>query len=341
MKTMNELKKLAKEKVTKCRVCPVCNGLACRGEIPGVGGKGSGSTFVRNVEQLKKVKINLDVTCGAIVPDTSSELFGKKVSLPVYAAPIAGITNNFGAEISDDQYTCDILDGCIQAKTIGFTGDGKFLEMFTGPLSMIDQRDGQGICTMKPWVKQGIELRLEAVNRSNVLALATDIDSAGLPLLRNSEIPVETKSVEALRELKESLNVPLIVKGIMTVDSALRAKEAKADAIVVSNHGGRVLDETVSTIEVLEDIVKAVGDEMTVLVDGGFRSGYDIFKALALGADGVLIGRPVSLAAIGAGAEGVADYFENLRKELADVMLMSGCASIKDITKDKITIVKD
>ncbi|MBQ7890113.1 MAG: alpha-hydroxy-acid oxidizing protein [Erysipelotrichaceae bacterium] len=341
MKTMNELKKLAKEKVTKCRVCPVCNGLACRGEIPGVGGKGSGSTFVRNVEQLKKVKINLDVTCGAIVPDTSSELFGKKVSLPVYAAPIAGITNNFGAEISDDQYTCDILDGCIQAKTIGFTGDGKFLEMFTGPLSMIDQRDGQGICTMKPWVKQGIELRLEAVNRSNVLALATDIDSAGLPLLRNSEIPVETKSVEALRELKESLNVPLIVKGIMTVDSALRAKEAKADAIVVSNHGGRVLDETVSTIEVLEDIVKAVGDEMTVLVDGGFRSGYDIFKALALGADGVLIGRPVSLAAIGAGAEGVKDYFENLRKELADVMLMSGCASIKDITKDKITIVKD
>lgn len=340
MKTMNELKKLAKEKVTKCRVCPVCNGLACRGEIPGVGGKGSGSTFVRNVEQLKHIKIKMDVTCGAIVPDTSSELFEKKVALPVYAAPIAGITNNFGAEISDEQYTCDILDGCIQAKTIGFTGDGKFLEMFTGPLDMIDQRAGQGIATMKPWVKEGIDLRLEALLSRQVMALATDIDSAGLPLLRNSEIPVETKSVESLRYLKQALNVPLIVKGIMTVESALRAKEAGADAIVVSNHGGRVLDETLSTIEVLEEIVQAVGNEMTVLVDGGFRTGHDVFKALALGADGVLIGRPVSLAAIGAGAQGVADYFENIRKELADVMLMSGCAALNDITRDKIVVVK-
>ena len=341
MKTKNELKQLAKDKVTKCRVCPVCNGLACRSEIPGVGGKGSGSSFIRNVEQLKKVKINLDVTCGPIVPDTSSSLFGKAVALPVYAAPIAGIVNNFGADFSDTQYTCDILDGCIMANTIGFTGDGKFVEMFTGPLSMIDERIGQGICTMKPWVKEGIDLRLEYVNRSHVLALATDIDSAGLPLLRNSEIPVETKSVEALRELKKSLSVPLIVKGIMTKESALRAMQAGADAIVVSNHGGRVLDETLATIEVLEEIVNAVGGKMTILIDGGFRSGHDVFKALALGADGVLIGRPVSLSAIACGAQGVADYFENIRRELADVMLMSGCASISDITRDKITVVKD
>ncbi|MBE6107316.1 MAG: alpha-hydroxy-acid oxidizing protein [Erysipelotrichaceae bacterium] len=341
MKTMNELKQLAKAKVTKCRVCPICNGLACKGEIPGVGGKGTGSSFVRNVEQLKKVKIRMDVTCGAITPDTSSELFGNKVSLPVYAAPIAGITNNFGAEITDTQYTADILDGCIQAKTIGFTGDGKFIEMFTGPLKMIDERNGLGICTMKPWVKEGIDLRLDYVNQSNVLALATDIDSAGLPLLRNSEIPVETKSTAALKELKEALRVPLIVKGIMSVESALRAKEAGADAIVVSNHGGRVLDETLSTIEVLEEIAQALEGSVTILVDGGFRSGHDVFKALALGADGVLIGRPVSLAAIADGAQGVADYFENIRKELMDVMLMSGCATISDITRDKIAVVKD
>lgn len=341
MKTMNELKQLAKEKVTKCRVCPVCNGLACKGEIPGVGGKGTGSSFVRNVQQLQKVKIKMDVTCGAIMPDTSSTLFGKKVSLPVYAAPIAGITNNFGAEISDTEYTRDILDGCIQSGTIGFTGDGKLIDMFTGPLRMIDEKGGLGICTMKPWVKEGIDLRLEYVNQSNVLALATDIDSAGLPLLRNSEIPVETKSTEALRELKNALRVPLIVKGIMSAESALRAKEAGADAIVVSNHGGRVLDETISTIEVLREIVQALQGSMTVLVDGGFRSGHDVFKALALGADGVLIGRPVSLAAIADGAQGVHDYFANIQKELADVMLMSGCATIADITPDKIAVVKD
>ena len=101
------------------------------------------------------------------------------------------------------------------------------------------------------------------------------------------------------REIVKLAGAPLILKGIMTVKGALTAKEAGAKAIVVSNHGGRVLDQCPSTAEVLPAIVEAVGQEMTVLVDGGIRSGVDVFKALAMGADGVLIARPFVTAVYG------------------------------------------
>jgi isopentenyl diphosphate isomerase/L-lactate dehydrogenase-like FMN-dependent dehydrogenase len=122
----------------------------------------------------------------------------------------------------------------------------------------------------------------------------------------------------------------------MTVKGALKALEAGASAIVVSNHGGRVLDQCPSTAEVLPAIVDAVGGKMTVLVDGGIRSGMDVFKALALGADGVLIGRPFVNMIYGAGAEGVQVYVDKLKAELADTMAMCGAHSIDEISRDMI-----
>lgn len=114
------------------------------------------------------------------------------------------------------------------------------------------------------------------------------------------------KSVADLKKMKEMAGgIPLIVKGVLTVEGARKCVEAGADAIVVSNHGGRVLDDALSTIEVLPEIAAAVKGQITILVDGGFRTGLDVFKALALGADGVLIGRPLALAAVGGGKEGV------------------------------------
>ena len=97
--------------------------------------------------------------------------------------------------------------------------------------------------------------------------------------------------MEELHEIVSMSDVPFIVKGIMTVRGALKAEAAGADAIVVSNHGGRVLDQCPSTAEVLPEIVDAVKGKMKIFVDGGIRSGTDVFKALALGADGVFICR--------------------------------------------------
>ena len=121
----------------------------------------------------------------------------------------------------------------------------------------------------------------------------------------------------------------------------LKAKEAGAAAIVVSNHGGRVLDQCPATAEVLPEIAAALkGTGVKVLVDGGIRTGSDVFKALALGADAVLIARPFVTAVYGAGADGVAAYTAQLGNELADTMRLCGAPTLDAITRDMVRVIK-
>lgn len=150
--------------------------------------------------------------------------------------------------------------------------------------------------------------------------------------------PAGSKSVEELAEIVKAAGIPFIVKGIMTVRGALKAHAAGAAAIIVSNHGGRVLDQCSATAEVLEEICHAVGGGMKVLVDGGIRSGVDIFKALALGADGVVIARPFVTAVYGGAEEGVKVYIEKLAGELEDTMKMCGAENIAAISRDMVRI---
>ena len=145
-----------------------------------------------------------------------------------------------------------------------------------------------------------------------------------------------SKTVEELKAVIDAAGVPFIVKGVMTVKGALKAKEAGASAIVVSNHGGRVLDQCPPTASVLEEIVDAVGDDMKILVDGGIRTGIDVFKAIALGADAVLIGRPFVVSVYGGAAEGVNAFAEKLASELKDAMAMCGAHSLSEITRDMV-----
>ena len=163
-----------------------------------------------------------------------------------------------------------------------------------------------------------------------------DIDSAGLVHLAASGKPVFTKTVEDLKELVQSTKLPFLVKGVMSAEGALKVAKTGAYGLVVSNHGGRALDDTRATGEVLPEIKKALGDELKIFVDGGIRTGADVFKALALGADAVLIGRPYAISALGGGAEGVELYTGRLIKELRDTMLMTGCNSLSDINYEKI-----
>jgi isopentenyl diphosphate isomerase/L-lactate dehydrogenase-like FMN-dependent dehydrogenase len=172
------------------------------------------------------------------------------------------------------------------------------------------------------------------------MAVAMDIDSAGLIHLAKSGKPVFSKTVEELKEIAAYTKLPFIIKGIMSAKVAEKAALTGAYGIVVSNHGGRVLDNTPATCEVLPEIKQAVGDRVKVFVDGGIRTGADVFKALALGADAVLIGRPYAVAAFGGGAEGVRLYTEKLMYELKETMIMTGCADLGDITFDKVRIIK-
>ncbi len=319
-----------------CRVCRRCDGKSCAGEVPGMGGAGTGSSFLANIDSLAAIRIRMSTIHDAVDPDTSSTFLGYKLSLPVLAAPIGGVSYNMSRSVSESEYIDAVVNGSADAGTVACTGDGEQDLIHEESCRAISARSGAGIPFIKPWGSEEIIRKARIASDAGSGAMGIDIDASGLITLKLFGKPVFPKPVHELRSIIEDAGLPVILKGIMSVEEAERAAEAGAAAIVVSNHGGRVLDSTPGTAEVLPEIAKAVGDRLSILVDGGVRSGIDVFKMLALGADAVLIGRPIAIAAIGAGAEGVAACLESIRQELYKTMMMTGCASLGDITMDRL-----
>ena len=319
-----------------CKACPVCNGKACSNKVPGPGAKGSGTVAIRNYDKWQELCINMDTICENKPLDLTSEIFGRTFKYPIFAAPIGAMKLHYGDKYDDLEYNDILVSSCADAGIAAFTGDGTNPAVMEGAARAIKQKDGNGIPTVKPWDINTLKEKLAMIKDAGSFAVAMDIDAAGLPFFKNLTPPAGSKTVEELREIVKEAEVPFIIKGIMTVKGALKAKEAGAAAIVVSNHGGRVLDQCPATAEVLAEIADAVGNDMKILVDGGIRSGVDIFKALALGADAVLIGRPFVTAVYGGGAEGVAAYTAKLAAELEDTMAMCGAHSLSEISRDMV-----
>lgn len=319
-----------------CKVCLVCNGAACKNQMPGPGAKGVGDNAVRNYQKWQEIRVNMDTIHENKPIDTSVELFGRTFKYPFFAGPVGAMTLHYGEKYDDLAYNNLLVDACAKGGIAAFTGDGTNAKVMEGATAAIKAAGGLGIPTVKPWNLETIREKMELVKASGSFAVAMDIDGAGLPFLKNLTPPAGSKTVDELREVAEMAGVPFIIKGIMTRRGALKAKDAGAAAIVVSNHGGRVLDQCPATAEVLEDIVEAVGGRMKILVDGGLRSGVDVFKALAMGADGVLLGRPFVTAVYGGAAEGVQCYIDKIGGELEDTMRMCGANTISDISRDMI-----
>ena len=299
-----------------CKACIECNGKVCRNQIPGPGAKGVGDTAIRNYDKWKEIRINMDTLTENKKVDMSVDFFGKKFKYPFFAGPVGAVNLHYGDKYNDMTYNNILVSTCAKEGILAFTGDGTNPEVMKAATSAIKSVDGIGIPTVKPWNIDTIKEKIQLVKESNAIAVAMDVDAAGLPFLKNMNPPAGAKSVQELKEIIEFSNLPFIVKGIMTVRGALKAKEAGAAAIVVSNHGGRVLDQCPATAEVLADIVDAVNGSMKVFVDGGIRSGVDVFKALAIGADGVLICRTFVTALYGGEEDGIKVYIDKLANEL-------------------------
>lgn len=335
--TYQELLERARERMApQCRVCKECNGVVCKGETPGTGGKGSGAAFKICVDFLASVKIKLDTIYENKGQDTTLSMFGKTFKYPFFVAPIGGMDLNYNGAITESEYDEAVVFGSIKAGTAAFTGDGANDNYFLDSLPVIKEAGGIAVPTIKPWKNEKAIEKIRMLEDAGAMAFAMDIDSAGLINLTLAGKPVSAKSVEELSEITSATKVPFIVKGVMTKEGALKALKAGAYGIVVSSHGGRVLEHAPATCAMLPEIREAVGDKIKIFVDGGIRSGADVFKAIALGADAVLIGRPYVIAAFGGGAEGVELYTEKIGAELRDIMIMSGCKDLNDITRDKI-----
>lgn len=328
-----EMLKNAREKFNgSCRVCKVCDGVACRGEVPGMGGKGTGNAFMENVRALNRIKLNMRTIHNVSNPDTSIELFGETLSLPVMAAPITGTTLNMGGLVTEKEYIEPVVMGCMNKNTYAMVGDTAIPQFLIDNLEVMKKTGSKGIVFIKPWENKNIIAKIKDAEAAGAVAVGVDIDACGLVTLNIHGTPVQAKNVEEIRELVNSTKLPFILKGIMTPDEAEMAVEAGVYGIVVSNHGGRVQDWTPGTADVLEDIAKVVNKRIKVFVDGGIRTGVDVLKMIALGADACLIGRPFVTASFGGETEGVELYIDRLKSELEGAMTLTGCKDLESIT---------
>jgi isopentenyl diphosphate isomerase/L-lactate dehydrogenase-like FMN-dependent dehydrogenase len=340
-KKLDDVLKVAREKLyPRCRVCPECDGQACAGEVPGMGGIGSGASFRNNVTALQKVRLNLRSLHDGAKPDLGTTLFGQKLDVPFVISSLAGTTYNMGGKIGEEEFIEALFGGSAKVGTMAFVADGTEdpLDVYKTRLKAIT-RYGRGIGVIKPRDQAELLRRLRLVEEAGATAVAVDVDSAGRAAraAKLGEI-IEPKTAKQLTEIARTTKLPFIVKGVMTPDEAILAVECGAKGIVVSNHGGRCLDHTPGTADVLPAIAAKVKGKVTILADGGVRRGADVLKLLALGADVVSVGRPCIRGAFGGGPEGVQLVLEKIRGELASDMILTGTRSVRKVGRSIVTV---
>jgi 4-hydroxymandelate oxidase len=317
-----------------CRVCPVCDGRVCSGEVPGMGGLGTGRAFQANLEALARCRLNMRLLHDVVAPDTKVTILGRELSMPVLAAPIGGISFNMGGRVSEEDYISAVIGGCVSQGTLAGVGDGVPDFIHQAGYAAIKAHGGAGIPYIKPWGEAELHVKLQKALETGAGIIGMDVDAAGLVTLKLMGRPVTPKTPGQLRDFISRLPGQFILKGIMTKSDALIAAEAGVHAIVVSNHGGRVLEHAPGAAEVLPEIAQAVKGRITILADGGVRSGGDVLKLLALGADAVMIGRPIAVAAMGGLQQGVEKYLQQIRSELIAAMVLTGTAGVTQVSRD-------
>ena len=332
---MKTLHQQARERMNgACKVCRVCNGAACAGELPGMGGIRSGKSFMANREALDRLYLKMRVIHDVRQPVTACQLLGLDLAMPVMIAPLAGAAFNMGNGMEEKKFAQVIVGGAKQSGIIACTGDGT-REVFECGLDAIKANDGWGIPVIKPWVEGMFFERLAAASGCGASVIGMDIDACAITALAKSKRPVSPKNRQELKIIVNKAHecgLKFMLKGILSIDDALAAQDCGCDAIVVSNHGGRALEALPGTAQALELIAKKVS-EMTILVDGGIRCGADILKMLALGANGVLLGRPAIIAAMGGEEEGIELFFSRLQRQLVESMILTGCPNVADADK--------
>ena len=336
----NEILAAARECIGPyCKACPVCNGRACGNAMPGPGCKPPGNAAARNYAKWQEICVNMDTLCENRPVDISFTMFGHTFAAPIFIAPLGAVNMHYGDKYDDLAYNSLLVPACAEYGIAAFTGDGVDPAVMISAAGDMERAGGMGIPTIKPWNREFVFEKLDYLKtKGNIFAAAMDIDGAGLPFLKAMNPNAGSKSVAEMREIIDYAERPFIIKGIMTAAGAKKALEAGAAGIVVSNHGGRVQGGVPSTAEVLPAIADAVKGKLTILVDGGIRSGVDVFRALALGADAVLVGRPVVPFIYAAGAEGLRVYLDRILGEFTSTMTMCGTPTLADIGRDNVII---
>jgi isopentenyl diphosphate isomerase/L-lactate dehydrogenase-like FMN-dependent dehydrogenase len=293
----------------------------------------SKATFHRNPRAFRQYLFRQRIFHDIADPDISVELFGCKLPIPAIVAPVGSFSlmgPKTEGEVAAGADRVGAMVFCSQAAKFDPRG---WRDASKSPLVFI------------AYMNRG----KEEVSQCAKMAQELDFAAVGItmdtvrPVKIGDEVPLSTKDGKPRRGhvstpkdiewMKQQVSLPVVVKGIMGYEDARLAVNAGADALVVSNHGGRILDFNRAALEALPEVVDAVGGKVPVLLDSGIRSGGDIVKALALGAKAVLVGRPVAWGVGAFGARGVERVFAILAEEMKRVLTITGVARLGDITK--------
>lgn len=339
--SLNEklINQTARQKFGKdiCWVCKVCDGTDCASGVPGMGGVGKMETFQDNSKALKEYTILPRYIRDQVNPNTNFHFLGKQFTVPIMAAPMTGATTNMNNAMDEFQYSSTVLQGSLESGSIAWLGDGATPDKYIQMLSAIRKVEGMGILICKPRADEGmLRERFQEAQRQGIFALGMDIDAFNFKTMIQKNQQAPSRNINDLKNIRKFTTLPFIIKGIMTEEDAELAIEIGADALVVSNHGGRVMDEMPGTARVLHKISERVARRVPVLVDGGIRSGMDVFKMIALGADAVLVGRPIAISAVGGEVPGVKFLYNQYTNELKNTMNITGAESLKNISKDML-----
>jgi 4-hydroxymandelate oxidase len=336
---LTEMRDGAREKMKGfCAAYKVCDGLPDRlcqgikyGKAIGMGGIGKGESFAANVKALDRLKLKTRLLTPHVEPNTKAFFLGREVAFPIFCSSMSGVKISMGGGITELEFARAAIHGAKAAGTIGFIGDGAETFEDRPGLQAIREAAGWGVQIFKPREQKVLFQLIQEAERAGAIAVGVDVDGAGSVPMAMKGQPVFRKAVAELRELVRSTRLPFILKGITSEEDAYAALETGCKVVSISNHGGRTLDSMLGVAEVLPRLVPILKGKVTITADGGVRTGFDVIKMLALGADFVMVGREMIRAAIGGGIEGVRSEAEFLAKDLHKAMIMTSCNSLSEI----------
>jgi isopentenyl diphosphate isomerase/L-lactate dehydrogenase-like FMN-dependent dehydrogenase len=291
-----------------------------------------------NFDSLARIKLNMRTIHEVREPEIQYSFFGRSLKIPILVAPLAGMVINMGNAMEERPYLSAMVAGAKEGGSMAGTCDGPNPMFFDLGMEILKENQGWGVPTLKPRPTETFLALARRAEECGVNAIATDIDAAGIIHLKKAGQPAGPWPVQAWEKTLSRVKVPVILKGVMTVQDARLAVEAGAAGIIVSNHGGRVLDHTPGTAEVLPEIASAVKGKIKIFVDGGVRSGVDVLKMMALGAEAVFVGRPMAIAAVGGGKEGVTLLLNQYADQLKTAMIYGECKSLADINPSALFV---
>jgi 4-hydroxymandelate oxidase len=264
----------------------------------------------------------------SVIPDTKLELYGETFSTPIMTAALSHLDN------CRPNGASEMAKGAFAANAVMWTGMGEDSE-----LDAITATGARTIKIIKPHADNNVIFKkIEHAHKSGAFAVGMDIDHAFNSRGKYDNVlgfPMSEKSLDEIKEFVKATNLPFIIKGVLSEKDTYKCIEAGVKGILVSHHHG-IMDFAVPPLMILPKIAEVAGHCIPIFVDCGITGGIDAFKALALGADAVCVGRELMNPLRDDGADGVQKRIEDMTEELAGVMARTCCKDIPDIDSSVI-----